>query len=188
MNVTYSECVSRAHDLNVIGAFALTTADKLHDNAERISETDGAAAAAVGALAHYADGETIIALATSLRVSHSRAVRIADSLEQAGLARRVPEPDDRRAVRVRLTAKGKRLAGEMQAARVGVLDAALAALTAKERQQLARLASKALQATTAGRAEALATCRLCDALACGHFEGRCPVTAGARAHETLAAV
>jgi hypothetical protein len=33
-----------------------------------------------------------------------------------------------------------------------------------------------LDATTDGRQSARQTCRLCDAHACGHFEGDCPVT------------
>ena len=181
--VAYAECVSQAHDLNVIGAFALTTADKLQDNAAHVSQADGAAAAALGALAHHTEGETIASLAASLRVSHSRAVRIADALERDGLARRVPERDDRRAVRLRLTRKGKRLASRMQSARIALLDDALASLSARERAELARLAEKVLENVTQGRDHARATCRLCDAVACGHFEGRCPVTIGASAHE-----
>lgn len=53
-----------------------------------------------------------------------------DRLEQKGLVRRIPDPSDRRGVRVRLTAQGRE-----------VVDAALAALLDQERELLADLSS-----------------------------------------------
>jgi DNA-binding MarR family transcriptional regulator len=171
------------HDVNVIGAFALATADRLTDTATQISGADGAASAALASLAHYEQGQTINGLAVALRVSHSRAVRIGDALERDGLARRSSAPDDRRAVRLRLTGKGKRVAARVKAARAAVLGDTLAALGPDEVSEFARLASKVLESVTTGRAHAHTICRLCDAIACGHFEGHCPVTNGASARE-----
>jgi hypothetical protein len=65
------------------------------------------------------------------------------------------------------------------AARAGALEAALAPLGPEERAALARLAEEVLEGLITGRRHARATCRLCDAHACGHHEGRCPVTRGA---------
>ncbi|MGH2844754.1 MAG: MarR family transcriptional regulator, partial [Thermoleophilaceae bacterium] len=68
-------------------------------------------------------------------------------------------------------------------ARAGALEDALAELDANERAELARLHEKVLSALTEGRSSARRICRLCDAEACGHREGRCPVTRAADAAE-----
>ena len=59
-----------------------------------------------------------------------------DRLEQAGLVRRLPDPEDRRGVKVELTDKGLKLWEE--ALRTGAAQEALvaAALTKEEKQQL----------------------------------------------------
>jgi DNA-binding MarR family transcriptional regulator len=46
-------------------------------------------------------------LAEALQVRHHAAVGLVDRCERAGLARRTPDPDDRRQVRVTLTEKGE---------------------------------------------------------------------------------
>src|SRR5436309_9814700 len=46
-------------------------------------------------------------LAESLQVRHHAAVGLVDRCERAGLAQRAPDPEDRRQVRVTLTAKGE---------------------------------------------------------------------------------
>jgi DNA-binding MarR family transcriptional regulator len=171
------------HDLNVIGAFALATADQLLASAADSSGSEGASNAALVTLAQADEGRTINSLAQALRVSHSRAVRIGDGLERDGLARRVPSSADGRVVHLRLTAKGKAAARRVRRARGLLLEDRLTTLDASEVAELARLASKVLYASATGRERALAICRLCDAVACGHFEGACPVTNGADAHE-----
>ena len=52
----------------------------------------------------------------------------------------------------------------------------LAPLDAPEREQLTRLREKLLAGLISGRADARHICTLRDAHACGHEEGRCPVT------------
>ena len=122
----------------------------------------------------------------SLRVSHSRAVRTADALESAGLARRVPSAQDGRAVRLRLTRKGLAGAAKVEKARARMLVAAMDHLTQAEVSELSRLVSKVLTGSTTGRKHAHSICRLCDAVACGHDIGTCPVTIGADARESHA--
>jgi MarR family transcriptional regulator, negative regulator of the multidrug operon emrRAB len=170
-----------AHDINVIGAFALAIADGLNEIAEQSSQVVGAGSAALVALAQLKGGRTINELAMSLRISHSRAVRIGDALESARLARRVPSAEDGRVVQLRLTRKGMSAAGEVQRARARMLETAVDHLTQAEVSELSRLVSKVLMATTTGREQAHSICRLCDADACGHYIGTCPVTCGARA-------
>jgi hypothetical protein len=55
----------------------------------------------------------------------------------------------------------------------------LGPLDESERAGLTRLHEKLLAGLTGGRADAGRICRLCDAHACGHEEGRCPVTRAA---------
>jgi DNA-binding MarR family transcriptional regulator len=155
----------------------LLLADRLRDAAEDAG-APGAIPAGLVTLTHH-DGTLIDELAGALRVSHSRAVRVVDALEAAGLAGRHPHPDDGRAVHVRLTTSGRRAAQRVLRARAGALEEALAGLARDERVELARIASKILaQAGTSRRAFAI--CRLCNSRACGHLEGHCPVTQAVR--------
>jgi hypothetical protein len=64
----------------------------------------------------------------------------------------------------------------------------LASLGTREREQLSMLHERLLAGLTSGRADARHICRLCDSRACGHHEGRCPVTRAAdEAEAALAA-
>jgi len=172
--------VTTPHDLNVIGAFSLAIADQLLDSAEEVSRTAGAQAAALITLSQESDGRSINEMARALRVSHSRAVRIADALERERLVKRVPSQLDGRAVVLRPTRKGHATAARIQQARAAQLALAVGTLKDREIVDLARLAAKVLEANVRPPERAFAICRLCDADGCGHFEGRCPVTIGAR--------
>ncbi len=107
-------------------------------------------------------------------------------LVAAGLARR-REGRDRRSVAVELTPAGHAAAAEAVKAPAEALEEALADLDQEERAELARLHAKVLTTLTDGRATAGHICRLCDSHACGHEEGRCPVTQAADAAEGRAA-
>ena len=67
-----------------------------------------------------------------------------DRLEEAGLVARSPHPEDRRGIRVALTAKGKELIERALEAHVMNEEAILAGLSAAERKQLAGLLRKLL--------------------------------------------
>lgn len=67
-----------------------------------------------------------------------------DRLEEAGLARRLPDPDDRRGVLVELTAKGRKLVDRAVSAHVANEHRALASLAVAERRELERLLRKLL--------------------------------------------
>lgn len=62
--------------------------------------------------------------------------RAVSRLEQRGLVRRRPDPDDGRAVTAEATAAGKRLQQRLRAARADALQARLAELDAAERRSL----------------------------------------------------
>ena len=59
-----------------------------------------------------------------------------DKLEQAGLIARKPDPTDRRGVIVALTAKGRRLIDAATATRFAEAQAALPALSARDRGKM----------------------------------------------------
>ena len=80
-----------------------------------------------------------------------------------------------------LTPAGHRAAAEIREARERALAEALSVLGAGERQALTALHEKLLAGLTSDRASARRICRLCDAEACGHERGTCPVTTAASA-------
>jgi DNA-binding MarR family transcriptional regulator len=164
---------------NRLGAVALTLGDGIREATEAATGMAGGVPAALVSLHEWADGRSVDVLAEAMRVSHSRAVRVVDRLEEAGLARREPDPLDGRRALVRLEPAGRMLADRALAARSRVLLSAVGALDAADARQLDWLLGALLDATTVDVRAARATCRLCDAHACGHYEGACPVTRAA---------
>jgi MarR family transcriptional repressor of emrRAB len=175
-----------AREANLLGAVALAVSDRVRAAVELAAAQGGSAPAALVSLAGYLDGSPIDAVRGPLGLTHSATVRLVDRLVAAGLARRREGPD-RRSVAVELTPAGHRAAAKAARARAEALEEALAGLDAGERAELARLQEKVLATLTDGRATAGHICRLCDSHACGHWEGRCPVTQAADAAEEEAA-
>ena len=70
---------------------------------------------------------------------------LVDRTAQRGLVRREPDPRDKRAVRVALTADGSRLAGEFYAETCRRIEALPAGLTDTERARLADLLGRVVQ-------------------------------------------
>jgi MarR family transcriptional repressor of emrRAB len=110
-------------------------------------------------------------------ITASAVVRLVDRLEREGLVQRAPGPDGRR-VSVRLTTKGERQAKAILERRERALNEVLGALTAAEREELTRLHEKLLAELPEDVPAARRVCRFCDVHACGHYDGRCPVTQG----------
>ena len=175
------------HDLNVVGALLVALGDRMRDATEDAAGLRGAFPAALVALHEWAGGRTIETLAGGLRLSHSRTVRVIDRLEAAGLAARSPDPADGRGVLVALTPAGRRAGQRVLDARALALETALRSLGDVDRRALAVLAGRLLADATTGRRAAGAICRLCDAHACGHHDGRCPVTRAADTAEAAEA-
>ena len=74
---------------------------------------------------------------------------------------------------------------EATEAATGMAGGIPAALVVAEMRDLERLLARLLHVTTVDTRAASQTCRLCDAHACGHYEGACPVSRAAdrrRAH------
>ena len=175
-----------AQGVNLLGSLALAVSDRVRAAVERGAAQGGSAPAALVSLAGYLDGSPIDAVRGPLGLTHSATVRVVDRLVTAGLARR-SEGTDRRSVAVELTPAGRSAAAAAARARREALEEALAGLDPEERAELARLHAKVLATLTDGRAAAGHICRLCDSHACGHEEGRCPVTQAADAAEARTA-
>ena len=77
-------------------------------------------------------------LAEALGVVPSSASRLCDRLEATGFLRRVPDPRDRREVRLLLTPAARRLLQELRERRRAALAAVLDRMTPSARQDLVR--------------------------------------------------
>jgi DNA-binding MarR family transcriptional regulator len=75
-------------------------------------------------------------IAERLQVSLASVSRAVDGLVRSRLVRRVEDPDDRRVRRLSITDKGRRLAGEIVAARLADLEAFAADLSPAQRRKL----------------------------------------------------
>jgi DNA-binding MarR family transcriptional regulator len=171
---------------NRLGAIAQTLSDGIREATEEATGMAGGLPAALVSLREWADGKSVEVLAGAMRVSHSRAVRVVDRLEAAGLARRESDPADGRRALVWLEPAGREVAERALEARSHVLRLAVAELGAADVRDLDRLVGALLDATTVDVRAAMGTCRLCDAHACGHFDGACPVTRAADRHRAAA--
>jgi MarR family 2-MHQ and catechol resistance regulon transcriptional repressor len=81
---------------------------------------------------------TLKAISDELGLSLPGVSRAIDGLHKRGMVTRVEDPDDRRAKRVSLTAKGRRTFEGLMAARIAGLREFAAGLTDEERSALAR--------------------------------------------------
>jgi DNA-binding MarR family transcriptional regulator len=182
LRIPYRRYMPQTHTSRVanrLGALALTLGDDIREATERATEMAGALPAALVSLHEWADGRSVDVLADAMRVSHSRAVRVVDRLEEAGLARREADPADGRRALVWLEPAGRDVAERALEARGRVLLAAVAQLGAADVRDLERLLGALLDTAIDDPRAARGTCRLCDAHACGHYEGACPVTQAA---------
>jgi len=80
--------------------------------------------------------------ASVFAVGHDRETR---SLEEQGLIQRVPDTEDRRAVRLRVTDSGRRLIDEAFGSSLDVYESILDELSPAEREQVATLLTKLLK-------------------------------------------
>jgi DNA-binding MarR family transcriptional regulator len=75
-------------------------------------------------------------IAERLHVSLASVSRALDGLTRKRLVTRIEDPDDRRVRRIAITEKGRRLAGEIVAARMADLEAFAAGLSPGQRRKL----------------------------------------------------
>jgi MarR family transcriptional regulator, negative regulator of the multidrug operon emrRAB len=157
---------------NLLGALSLALVDEMQSAATEITGRAGAAGSALAVLAQE-PGLGIEALRRPLGLSQSAAVRVVDGLVADGLAHRSPGRDGR-SVAVTLTARGRREAAAVLAARAQVLEPLLAGVVDRDRRVLERFLERGLTALTRDADHAEHLCRLCDLRACP--EATCPAT------------
>ena len=88
-------------------------------------------------------------LADRMGVSPPTASRSVDALHELGLVDRLPDPHDRRALRIDLTPAGKKLLAERKAKAQTAFAPAVAALSASERKTLSQLLRRMTDAVRA---------------------------------------
>lgn len=94
----------------------------------------------------------VLVLARFLELDKSSVTGLVDRAEARGLVERVADPDDGRAVRVRLTGKGRALAATGAAEVAAELATLTAGMTAPQRERLAALLGR-VASPAAERAE-----------------------------------
>ncbi|MFN3285372.1 MAG: MarR family winged helix-turn-helix transcriptional regulator [bacterium] len=87
-------------------------------------------------LERHPEGLAMGPLSKRMMVTAGNVTRLVDQLEAEGLVTRVPDPRDRRTVRVRLTAEGRRRFAAMAAVHEGWIVELFRGLSRDEREQL----------------------------------------------------
>ena len=84
-------------------------------------------------LAHYGSPPRMADLAERLEVVPRAVTSLVDGLEASGKVRRVPDPTNRRVIRIELTDYGRNALREVRSARRGAVAEILAPLSAEQR-------------------------------------------------------
>ncbi|WBO22856.1 MarR family winged helix-turn-helix transcriptional regulator [Sphingomonas abietis] len=115
-----------------------------HRLIDRIMTAQGASFSRAKMLMHIArEGPSrSIDLASSFGFAPRTVTEAIDGLERDGLVRRDPDPDDRRAKRITLTAEGMVVVKAAEAARLEYIDSVFGALSAEECEQIVGLVNK----------------------------------------------
>lgn len=108
------------------------------------AKPDGAAKAGACGVAPRTPAE----LADAAGVTRATMTGLIDTLERDGFVKREPDPDDRRMMSVRLTAKGERFLREFMPVHFRSIAAVMSTLTEPERKQLVALLTKIQQQAT----------------------------------------
>jgi DNA-binding MarR family transcriptional regulator len=95
------------------------------------------------------DGAIQQEIGSAMGIDPSTMVALVDELERAGLAKRRPHPNDRRAREVVITAKGRRILERGRRLAMQVEDEVLQGISAAERRQLLKLLRRALSSAPA---------------------------------------
>jgi len=88
------------------------------------------------------DGRKQQELADIIGIDKAAVTRALSRLEQSGYISRKEDQDDRRATRVYLTSKGRKLRPQLEAAAINCIETMTAALDTGERAELRRLLAK----------------------------------------------
>ena len=162
---------------NLLGALGLAVADRIHAVARDILQRSGETPAALVVIG-YGQGPSNDRLRHVLGLSHPGAVRLVDRLVADGLVRR-EKAEDRRAVALHLTDKGKSVREALLAERLRAVQSVLDPLSAAERDAFGELLHRILQGLPESDLDKRRLCRMCDDRVCTD----CPVPADFKAKE-----
>lgn len=160
---------------NLLGVVGLAVADRIKGAARDILNHAGETPAALVVIG-YGLGPSNDQLRRILGLSHPGAVRLVDRLVADGLVER-REGQDKRAIALHLSRRGKSLREELLKGRLAAIRPLLTPLTAQEKKTLAALLHKMLSSMETTDTERRTLCRLCDNRVCSN----CPIPAGERA-------
>ncbi len=156
---------------NLLGALAGEVTHRLERLLKHHPNQTDSAAAALNTIALY-EGCSNMQLSRTLRLSHPATVRMVDKLEAEGAVER-RDTDDKRAVALYLTKKGRARAKQILVSRCDALRDIVGPLTVREREQLSKLLEKLLRPLVTTAQDGDYICRLCDSVACP--PDNCPV-------------
>ncbi|HVC76647.1 MAG TPA: MarR family transcriptional regulator [Candidatus Micrarchaeaceae archaeon] len=128
-----------------------TASHALHNAMDRWLERHGLSESRMGVLWRLRDKDSITLgdLAQELDVSPRNITGLIDHLEADGFVERLPDPEDRRAIRVRLAAPGKQKLSDIKTEMGGQQHGLVANFTNDELQQLRHLCLKLARNLTA---------------------------------------
>ncbi|GGX00546.1 MarR family winged helix-turn-helix transcriptional regulator [Streptomyces lomondensis] len=98
-------------------------------------------------LAHWGSPPRMADLAERLEVVPRAVTTLVDGLEASGKVRRVPDPANRRVIRIELTDDGRGALRELRAARRSAAEEILAPLTEEQREALGGLLNTLIDGT-----------------------------------------
>ncbi|MFB6847280.1 MarR family winged helix-turn-helix transcriptional regulator [Streptomyces sp. NPDC056373] len=98
-------------------------------------------------LAHWGSPPRMADLAERLEVVPRAVTTLVDGLEASGKVRRVPDPANRRVIRIELTDEGRSALRELRAARRSAAEEILAPLTEDQREALGDLLDTLIDGT-----------------------------------------
>ncbi|CAL9372261.1 MULTISPECIES: MarR family winged helix-turn-helix transcriptional regulator [Streptomyces] len=98
-------------------------------------------------LAHWGSPPRMADLAERLEVVPRAVTTLVDGLEASGKVRRVPDPANRRVIRIELTDDGRAALRELRAARRSAAEEILAPLTEEQRESLGGLLDTLIDGT-----------------------------------------
>jgi DNA-binding MarR family transcriptional regulator len=174
---------------NLVGALVLALGERIRTATEVATDQPAGGPAVLVTLEEWGRGASVDEIRQLVGLSPSGAVRLVDRLVQAGLVTRRAGPD-RRTLSVELTDAGRAAAARARSARAATLAEVLDDLTPAQRRALTPLVEDLLAALTRQRLDQRARgdvpadgwlCRLCDFVACGRPDGRCPAAIAASA-------
>lgn len=163
--------MSTVRTANLLGALAGEVSDRLQRLTMSHPNQTDSVSAALNTIALY-EGCSNSQLSRTLRLSHPATVRLVDKLEADGAVER-RGAEDKRAVALYLTRKGRTRAKDVLVTRCEALGDIVGRLTVREQDQLSHLLEKMLRPLVRTEQDGDYICRLCDSVACP--PENCPV-------------